>query len=192
MRKLSFLFLLTAAFSLSLFAQGWKLDKSHSGVQFTVRHMVISDVTGNFTNFDIAFNATKEDFSDAKVEATIKTASINTDNEKRDGHLKSDDFFNAEKFPAITFKSTEFKKTGENTYDITGDLTIRDVTKKVTFSAVYAGSIKSPWGNMVSAWKASTVINRFDYNLKWSAALETGGLVVGQDVTVTLNLELTK
>jgi polyisoprenoid-binding protein YceI len=192
MRKLTMMLLFPLLLASSAVAQGWKLDKAHSGVQFTVRHMVISDVAGKFTNYDITFNSSKEDFSDAAVEATIKTASINTDNEKRDGHLKSDDFFNAEKFPTIKFTSTEFKMTGENTYAITGDLTIRDVTKKVTFNAIYAGSIKSPWGNTVSAWKASTVINRFDYNLKWSAALETGGLVVGQDVTVTLNLELTK
>lgn len=192
MRTNALLLVLTFFFSISSLAQGWKLDKAHSGVQFSVRHMVISEVTGKFTNVDIGFNTTKDDYSDATVDATIKTASINTDNEKRDAHLKGDDFFNSEKYPTITFKSTEFKKTGDNTYAITGDLTMRDVTKKVTFNAIYSGSIKSPWGNMVSAWKASSVINRFDYNLKWSTALETGGLVVGQDVTVTLNLELTK
>jgi polyisoprenoid-binding protein YceI len=126
------------------------------------------------------------------VNATINVASISTENEKRDAHLKSDDFFSAAKFPTITFKSTEFKKIGDNTYAITGDLTMREVTKKVTFNAIYAGSIKTPWGATMSAWKATTVLNRFDYNLKWSTALETGGLVVGQDVTVTLNMELTK
>jgi polyisoprenoid-binding protein YceI len=192
MRKLSLLLIVALFFSLSAFAQGWKLDKAHSAVQFTVNHLVISSVTGSFKNYDITFVSSKDDFSDATVSATINVVSISTENEKRDAHLKSDDFFGAAKFPTITFKSTEFKKTGDNTYAITGDLTMRDVTKKATFNAVYAGSIKTPWGATMSAWKATTVLNRFDYNLKWSTALETGGLVVGQDVTVTLNLELTK
>ncbi len=192
MHKLFSSLVLLVLLTVSGFAQGWKLDKSHSAVQFSVRHMVISDVPGNFKDYDITFTASKDDFSDAKVEATLKVASINTDNEKRDGHLKSDDFFNAEKYPTITFKSAEFKKVGDNNYAIIGDLTIRDVTKKVTFDAVYNGSVKTPWGNTASAWKATTVINRFDYNLKWNKAIETGGLVAGQDVTITLNLEFTK
>jgi polyisoprenoid-binding protein YceI len=192
MRKLSLLLIVASLFSISVFAQGWKLDKAHSAVQFTVNHLVISSVTGSFKDYDITFISSKDDFSDATVNATINVASISTENEKRDAHLKSDDFFSAAKFPTITFKSTEFKKIGDNTYAITGDLTMREVTKKVTFNAIYAGSIKTPWGATMSAWKATTVLNRFDYNLKWSTALETGGLVVGQDVTVTLNMELTK
>jgi polyisoprenoid-binding protein YceI len=119
-------------------------------------------------------------------------ASINTDNTARDNHLKSDDFFNAEKFPEIKFTSTSFEKVGEGKYKITGDLTIRDVTKKVVFDAVYNGSIKTPWGNTAMSWTAATVINRFDYNLKWNKALESGGLIAGQDVTITINLEMDK
>ena len=194
MKRLTKLLLLTALAVASVMAQkgGWTLDKSHSGVGFSVRHMVISEVTGNFRDFDISLRSSKDDFSDAVVEAAIKTASINTDNEKRDGHLKSDDFFNAEKFPEIKFKSTAFEKVGENKYKVTGDLTMRDVTKKVTFDAIYNGSIKSPWGALVTSWKATVAVNRFDYGLKWNKAIEAGGLIVGETVNIVLNLEITK
>jgi polyisoprenoid-binding protein YceI len=170
----------------------WKLDTAHSTITFSIKHMVISSVTGYFKHFYITFNSTKEDFSDASVQGKIKVASINTDNEARDNHLKTDDFFNAEKFPDITFKSEKFEKVGENKYKIFGDLTIRDVTKKVVFDADYNGAIKTPWGNMMSSWTAVLKIDRFDYNLKWNKAIETGGLIVGKDVTITLNIELNK
>jgi polyisoprenoid-binding protein YceI len=169
----------------------WKLDKAHSAITFTVRHMLISDVSGNFKNFTVALKSDKEDFSDATVESVIQVASINTDNEYRDKHLQSDDFFNSEKFPDIRFKSTSFEKSGENRYKIKGNLSIRDVTKDVTFDAVLQGTLKTNRG-LLSAWKASTIINRFDYNLKWNKTMETGGLIVGQDVTINLNLELIK
>jgi len=172
--------------------EGWKLDKAHSNVGFSVKHMVISDVTGNFGDFDIRLTSSKDDFSDASVEATIKVASIDTDNERRDNHLKSDDFFNAEKFPEIRFKGVSFQKVGDKQYKITGDLTIRDVTKRVTFDAIFNGSVKTPWGNTMSSWKATASVNRFDYKLKWSNALETGGLIVGETVNITLDAEFTK
>jgi polyisoprenoid-binding protein YceI len=185
---------LFAVFVLAAAAQAqtdWKLDKVHSSITFTVRHMVISDVTGSFKDYSITLKSAKEDFSDAEVQSTIKVGSLSTDNTMRDNHLKSDDFFNAEKFPEINFKSTSFEKLKGSKYKITGDLTIRDVTKKVTFDATLNGTLKTNRG-VLSAWKASTTINRFDYNLKWSKSLETGGLIVGQDVTITLNLELNK
>jgi polyisoprenoid-binding protein YceI len=169
----------------------WKFDKVHSNVTFSIRHMVISEVSGNFKDFSVVLKSEKDDFSDATVLGTIQAASINTDNDYRDKHLKSDDFFNAEKFPEIKFKSTLFEKLDDNKYKITGDLTIRDVTKKVTFDAVLNGTLKTDKG-LLSAWKATTTINRFDYNLKWNKTIETGGLIVGKDVTITLNLELNK
>ena len=170
---------------------GWKLDKAHSGITFTVKHMVISEVAGKFGDYDITFTSSKDDFSDAAVESIIKVASINTEVAQRDGHLKSDDFFNAEKYPEIKFKSTSFQKTGDGTYKITGDMTIRDITKPVTFDAVYNGN--AVMGNSVHAgWKATTSINRFDFGLKWNRALETGGLIVSDKVNITLNLELVK
>ena len=179
----------------SLMAQqksGWRLDKAHSGISFSIRHMVISEVTGNFKDFDIALTVTKDDFTDAAIDATIKVASINTDNERRDGHLKSDDFFNAEKFPEIKFKSSAFERVGDSKYKITGDLTIRDVTKKVTFDATYNGSVKGMGGATISSWKVTIAVNRFDYGLKWNRTIETGGLVAGDIVNITLNLELVK
>jgi polyisoprenoid-binding protein YceI len=168
----------------------WKSDLSHSRVDFSVSHLVIAEVTGRFTQFDVTLQQGKEDFSDSKLEATIKTASINTDNETRDKHLKSDDFLNADKFPDITFKSTSFEKTGKDTYKITGDLTIRDVTKTVVLDAKYNGSVTDPWGNVKSAFKATTSVNRFDYGVKWNKAMETGGLVAGDTVNITLLVEL--
>jgi polyisoprenoid-binding protein YceI len=194
MKRFILLFALTILGAGSLMAQkaGWTLDKSHSSVGFSVRHMVISEVTGNFRDFDVSFMSSKDDYSDATVDASIKVASINTDNERRDGHLKTDDFFNVEKYPLIRFKSTSFDKVGENKYKITGDLTIRDITKQVTFDAVYNGTIKAPWGATVSSWKATLSVNRFDYGLKWRKAIDTGGLIAGDTVNITLNLELNK
>lgn len=194
MKRFMLFFVLTIFGVTSLMAQNsvWKLDKAHSSISFSVRHMVISEVIGNFKDYDIAFTSNKDDYSDASVVATIKVAGINTDNERRDGHLKTDDFFNAEKFPEIKFKSTAFEKVGENKYKITGDLTIRDVTKKVTFDATYNGAIKAPWGAIVTSWKATTSVNRFDYGLKWNKTIEAGGLIAGDIVTITLNLELNK
>jgi polyisoprenoid-binding protein YceI len=153
--------------------------------------MVVSEAVGSFKDFTIDLKSEKDDFSDATVQSTIKVASLSTDNDRRDAHLKSDDFFNAEKYPEINFKSTSFEKLGDTKYKITGDLTIRDVTKNVTFDAVLNGTLKTTRG-VLSAWKATTTINRFDYNLKWNKTLETGGLIAGQDVTITLNLELNK
>jgi polyisoprenoid-binding protein YceI len=183
---------LVAMTSLMAAQSEWKLDKAHSSVSFSIKHMVISSVTGGFKDFDITFKSSKEDFSDASVEGVIKVASINTENDRRDKHLKSDDFFNAEKFPEIKFKSKSFVKTADGKYKITGDLTIRDVTKEVTFEADYNGSVKSPWGTTMHSWTVTLTLNRFDYNLKWSQTVETGGLIAGQDVTITMNIELNK
>jgi polyisoprenoid-binding protein YceI len=192
MKRLVVVFFALFAVTALVTAQSdWKFDKVHSSATFSVRHMVISNVSGNFKNFSVVLKSEKEDFSDATVEGTIQVASISTDNDTRDKHLKSDDFFNAEKFPEIKFKSTKFENLGDNKYKITGDLTMRDVTKEVIFDAVLNGTLKTDKG-LLSAWKATTTINRFDYNLKWSKTIETGGLIVGQDVTITLNLELSK
>lgn len=186
------LFLVVALANLTAQQSAWKLDKAHSGITFSIRHLVISEVTGKFKDFDIAFAAMKDDFTDASVDATLKVASINTDNDRRDTHLKSDDFFNAEKFPEIKFKSAAFEKASENKYKIKGDLTIRDVTKEVTFDAVYNGSIKGMGGSTITSWKVTLDVNRFDYGLKWSRTIESGGLVAGDIVHITLNLELVK
>jgi polyisoprenoid-binding protein YceI len=193
MKRLAVILVLTifSAFAASAQNSGWKVDKAHTSVGFAVRHMVISEVIGNFKDFDITVNASKDDFSDAVIDATIKVASINTDNERRDNHLKSDDFFNAEKFPEIKFKSTSFEKVGENKYTITGDLTIRDIMKKVTFDATLNGMLKTTRG-VLAAWKATISVNRFDFGLKWNRTIEAGGLIAGETVNITLVLELQK
>lgn len=169
----------------------WRIDKSHSQIKFTVTHMLVSEVDGIFKEYDVAVNATKDDFTDASIEATIKTATINTENERRDNDLRSDSFFNSEQFPEIRFKSTSFEKIGEKQYNIHGDLTILDVTKKVTFNATNTGTLKTSRG-LLSGWKAELIINRFDYGLKYNRAIETGGLAVSQDVKITVTLRLNK
>ena len=189
-KALSLLFLSSIS---TLLAQEptWRVDKSHSSVSFTVTHMVVSEVTGRFTDFNITFTSSKEDFSDAAVEAVIKAASINTDNERRDSDLRSGSFFSADSFPEIHFKSDSFVHREGNKYGITGDLTIRNVTKKVTFDAEYRGSVKTQRGEVV-AWKAALAINRFEYGLRWDRMIDTGGLVVGETVLIQVVLELRK
>jgi polyisoprenoid-binding protein YceI len=169
-------------------ATKWTIDKAHSNVKFTVTHMVVSEVDGSFKSFDGSVEHSKPDFSDAKVNFTIDVASIDTDNERRDGHLKSDDFFNAEKFPQMKFESTSFKPLGNNKYELNGNLTIRDVTKPVKFDVTYGGTNTSG-GNTKAGFKAKTTINRFDYNLKWDRATEAGSLVVDKEVAITINAQ---
>ncbi len=192
MRRLSLILSLVVFAASAVFAQSsWVMDPAHSSATFKISHMVISHVVGSFKDFSITLNSSKDDFSDASVEGVIKVGSINTDNTMRDNHLKSDDFFNAEKYPEIRFKSTSFTKTGDNKYAITGDLTIRDVTKKATFDAVLNGVMQTPQG-LLASWTATTTVDRFEYNLKWNKTIETGGLIVGKDATVTLNLDFYK
>jgi len=179
-------------FALNINAQTWTIDKAHSKVQFTVTHLVISEVTGHFKSYTGSITATKDDFSDAKIDFTVDIKSINTDNEQRDNHLKSDDFFNAEKFPQMTFKGKSMKNMGNNKYQLTGDLTIRDVTKEVTLDVVHNGTVKDPWGNTKAGFKITGALNRFDYNLKWNTLTELGGAVVGRTVNIVIDLQLQK
>ncbi len=187
-------FILTATvlllISASSFAQTqiWKADKVHSKVGFSVSHLVVSEVEGKFSDYDATLT-TDATGKLEKVDAVIKVASITTDNADRDKHLKSDDFFAAEKYPELTFVSKSIKATGKNNYKITGDLTMRGVTKSVTLDTKFNGEIKDPWGNTKSGWVATTTVNRFDYGLQWNKALEAGGLVVGKDVDISLKLE---
>ena len=182
------LFSATAVFSQTV----WKSDLSHSRVDFTVTHLVISEVTGRFTDFDVTLTQGKEDFTGSTIEATIRSKSINTDNERRDNHLRTDDFLNAGKYPELKFKSTSFEKTGDDTYNITGDLTIRDVTKRVVLETKYKGAVKTPWGDERVGFVGTTVINRFDYGVKWNNTIESGGLVAGKEIAITLRLEFVK
>ncbi|HEX8462415.1 MAG TPA: YceI family protein [Segetibacter sp.] len=172
-------------------ASTWTIDKAHSNVKFNITHLVVSEVEGSFKLFDGTMENTKDDFSDAKINFTVDVNSINTDNERRDTHLKSDDFFNAEKFPAMKFQSTSFKPTGGKNYKLAGNLTIRDVTKPVVFDVTYGGTVVTG-GKTKTGFKAKTSINRFDYNLKWDKATEAGGLVVSKEVELIVNVEMNK
>lgn len=168
----------------------WSVDSSHSSVGFSVKHMMVSKVKGAFE--DYSATVTTEDLADlsnAAITFEIQTASINTQSEDRDNHLRSADFFNVEQYPTITFQSTNIEKDGED-YKVTGDLTIKDVTKPVTFDVSYNGKGTNPWGVEVYGFEAETKINREDFGLTWNAALETGGVLVGKDIKITVDLEV--
>jgi polyisoprenoid-binding protein YceI len=166
----------------------WNLDKAHSAVKFSVAHLVISEVAGQFKDFAVTLTAADEEFAGAKLTATIKTTSVFTDNERRDGHLRSADFLDVERCPEMTFVSTSFEKTGDGTYKINGDLTLRGVTRPVVLDALYKGRVKA-WGKTIDAFSATTEINRFDFGVKWDAKIESGGLVAGEKVKIELTYE---
>lgn len=170
----------------------WAVDKAHSKVGFSVTHLLITEVEGYFKDFVLVVKAPKDDFSDAQIDFKARTASIFTDNDKRDEHLRSDDFFNSEKYPEMTFKSKSFKKVSNNKYKLTGDLTIRDVTKEITLDVEYNGSVKDPWGNTKAGFNVTGTLNRFDYGLKWNALTELGGAVVDKIVKLRINVQLIK
>jgi len=192
---------ITAAASLLMmsasFAQvNWKVDASHSKLGFSVVHMMVSETEGKFKVFNgTAASKTEMDFTDAKIDFTADATSINTEDPQRDGHLKSPDFFNVEKFPTITFKSTSMKLDGKGktSYILEGELTMHGVTKKVTFLAIGAAkTVKDPYGNTKNGFKVTGTINRKDFGLTWNAALEAGGVAVSDDVQIELNIELNK
>lgn len=190
---------LSAALSLLLFSAvaqtNWKVDGSHSKFGFSVTHLMVSETEGKFKVYDGSVSSKSEtDFTDAKIDFSIDVNSIDTDDDKRDAHLKSADFFDAEKFPKMIFKATSMKPGKiKGTYDLEGDLTLHGITKKIKLNAIGAAKIvKDPWGNMKYAFKVSGIINRVDYGLKWNAALEAGGVVVSEDVKINCTIELSK
>jgi len=170
----------------------WAVDPTHTSIKFTVSHLTVSEVEGRFGKFDGSIAATSPDFQNAQVNFTVDAASINTENDMRDKHLKSDDFFNAEKYPQMTFTSTSFKKVSGKNYALEGNLTIRDVTKKVKFAVVYGGTVVDPWGNTKAGFKSTGKISRKEFKLLWNTLTEAGGAVVGDEVTMLLNFEFTK
>lgn len=170
----------------------WIVDPMHTDVQFKVKHLMINTVTGEFGSFDVKMDSENENFSDAKITFTADINSISTKNEMRDNHLKSDDFFNAEKFPQMTFVSTSFTPTGDAEYTLTGDLTIRDITKPVTLKVEYGGSMVDFYGNTKAGFEIDGKINRKDFGLMWNGVTEAGGIVVSDDVRLHLNVQLQK
>jgi polyisoprenoid-binding protein YceI len=171
----------------------WNLDPVHSIAEFKVKHMMISNVKGQFTGISGALNLDESDLSNSRVEVTIDASSVNTRDAQRDAHLKSADFFDVEQFPTLSFRSTRVKRAGDGELALTGDLTIHGVTREVVFEAEGpTPPAKDPWGNTRIGLSATTKINRKDYGLTWNAALEAGGILVGEEVTITLDVQFVK
>jgi polyisoprenoid-binding protein YceI len=170
----------------------WAIDPAHSSVDFSVRHMMIANVKGTFQSFDAEVVADPADLTTAKIAFSVDAASIDTRNADRDNHLRSGDFFDVENNPKITFTATSISKTDDGEYDVTGDLTIRGVTRSETFAVVYEGTGKDPWGNQKVGFSGTGAINRADYGLTWNSALETGGVLVGDKIKISFEIQATQ
>jgi polyisoprenoid-binding protein YceI len=193
MKKVIFAALLSATtFSIQAQSTVWKMDKSHSAIGFGIDHLVVSETQGKFNQFTADVKSDKADFTDVKITLTIPLTSVDTDDEKRDEHLRGEDFFNVSKNPNMVFVSKSFKKVKGNLYKLTGDLTLNGVTKTVTFDARFNGIVKSPWGDIRSGVKVYGEIDRYAFGLKYNSALEAGGLTLGQKVRIACSLELIK
>ena len=168
----------------------WEIDPSHSAVTFSVKHMMFSTVRGHFNVLSGHLHIDEQHPKNSWVDAQVDATSVDTRDEKRDGHLKSPDFFDTEKYPIITFKSTKVESAGGNEYKVYGDFTMHGVTKPVVFNAEYNGQGKNPWGMQVAGLAAKTKINRKDWGLGWNQALETGGVLVGEDINIEIDLEV--
>ncbi|WP_256003116.1 MULTISPECIES: YceI family protein [Pedobacter] len=169
----------------------WTLDPTHSELQFKVKHLMITTVTGSLKIFNASVTTEGDDFENAQVSFEAETASIDTGNSDRDNHLKSGDFFDAEKYPSISFRSSAITKDGSD-YAVQGDLTIRDVTRPVKLTAEFGGIATDPWGNTKAGFTLSGKINRTDFGLTWNAALETGGVMVSEEVKIAGELQFVK
>lgn len=169
-------------------ASTYDVDSSHSSVGFSVRHLV-SKVNGSFKDFSGTINFDPKKATASSAEFTVKIASIDTQNEKRDGHLKSPDFFDTEKFPTMTFKSKKVIAAGKDKYKLIGELTMHGVTREETFVVEYGGNAKDPWGNNRAGFSATTTLNRKNYGIIWNKTLDTGAVMLGDDVAVNLSIE---
>jgi len=167
----------------------WTSDPAHSIAEFAVKHLVVTTVKGRFREFDATIDIDEAQPENSSVAANIQVASVDTNVAARDADLRSDNFFNAEQYPLITFRSTGVERLSDERYKVHGDLTIRDVTKPVTLDTEFAGEINDPWGNRRAGFTATTEISRSDFGVKWNQALETGGVVVGDNVKITLHIE---
>ena len=172
--------------------QRWNIDTSHSGIQFKVRHMVISKVRGTFKTWKGTVDFDAQNPAASKVTVSIDATSIDTQEPKRDEHLRSPDFFHTEKFPQITFAGTKFEKLSEEKFRLVGDLTIHGVTRSVELETQYLGGGKDPWGNERIAFEARTAVNRKDFGLGWNQVLEAGGVLVGEQIEIVLDVQAVK
>ena len=173
-------------------ATKWVLDPMHSEVQFKVKHLVISTVSGFFKSFEGALETTNDDFEDSEITFALNIDSIDTNQTQRDEHLKSPEFFDAAQFPQITFKSTSFKKTGDDEFALVGDLTVKGVTKSVTLAAEFGGSTDDFYGNTKAGFEVTGKINRKDFGLTWDGVTEAGSIVVGEDIKLLINVQFAK
>ncbi len=173
-------------------ADKWNIDVAHSTLTFEVSHLVISKAKGRFTDFTGSIDFDGKDISKGKVEIIAQIASVDTDNEDRDEHLRSAEFFDAEKYPTMSFKSTKVSDVKDGKFKLTGDLTIKNVTRSVTFDCEFRGVVNDPWGNTRAGFSAATTIDRQNFNVSWSSILEGGGLALGNDVKLILEFEATK
>jgi polyisoprenoid-binding protein YceI len=174
-------------------ATTWDIDTSHSSAQFSVRHLMISTLRGEFAKVSGTVNLDDKDVSKSSVDAAVDASTVSSRDAKRDEHLKSADFFDVAKYPELTFKSKSFKKAGKDKLKVVGDLTMHGVTKETTFDVALSGNdVKDPWGNMRKGAVATSKVNRKDFGLNWNAALEAGGVAVGDEVSITLDLSLVK
>jgi len=190
-RKTLFAAVLAAAVTLPVHADVYMIDKGHSDVSFQVRHLV-TQVRGKFNDYEGTINLDPANLEHSSVDFRIKAASIDTGVADRDKHLRSEDFFFTEKYPEITFKSKSIKKADKDTYNVAGTLTMRGVAKEVTLPVTYLGMVKDPWGNEKAGFATELTLNRKDYGINWNAALDNGGVVLSDDVKVSINLETQK
>lgn len=168
----------------------WKIDESHSSIEFTVKHMMITKVRGSFSDFDGTISIDPQNLAASTAEGSVRTASINTRDEKRDAHLRGEDFFDVENHPAMTFRTTAVQRVAEDQYRVTGDLTIKGNSREVTWDVTDEGQAQDPWGGTRRALSARTTINRKNFDLTWNVALETGGFLVGDDIKINAELQL--
>ena len=167
----------------------WNIDHSHSDVHFTVRHLMVSKVRGRFASWTATLDLDDEDLSKSKVEVAIDAASIDTKEPKRDDHLRSPDFFEVEKFPQLTFKSTHVERTADDELAVTGDLTIHGITRSVRLTVEEGGRVKDPWGGTRIGYSAKATISRKEFGLTWNALLEAGGVAVGDKIEIGIEIE---
>ncbi|MFC0212592.1 YceI family protein [Paenibacillus chartarius] len=170
----------------------WAVDASHSSIEFSVRHMMIAKVKGSFESFTAHIEADPADLTTADIRFEIDVASINTRNGDRDAHLRSGDFFDVEKYPKLTFQSTSIKKVGEGEYEVTGNVSLHGTTLSETFSVTYEGAGKDPWGNEKVGFSAAGSVKRSDYGLTYNAVLETGGVLIGDEIKVSIEIEASR
>jgi polyisoprenoid-binding protein YceI len=171
----------------------WGIDPMHSQIGFKVKHLMFTNVRGRFTEFEARISTKGTDFTTAEIVLSISAASVSTNDGNRDGHLKSPDFFDVQNFGELTFKSNRFKETGrDNEYELDGDLTIKGITRPVKLLAEFGGVVKDPWGNVKAAMSLQGKINRKDWGLSWNAPLETGGVLLGEEVVLEIEVQLAK